>query len=96
VPSPRLTNDEIRTRLARVPRWKQDGDKIRREWKLADFAACFAFMTRIAAIAERREHHPDWSNSYSKLTIELTSHDVGGLSRRDFDMAEEIDALGVD
>ena len=92
-PSPKLTDAEIAQRIAALPAWKITGGKLRRELAFDDFVAAFGFMSSVALIAERMNHHPDWSNSYNKLVIELTSHDVKGLSRRDFELAAAIDAL---
>ncbi len=91
--SPKLNEDDVRSRLAQVPRWSRSGDKLKREFEFADFSAAFAFMTRVALAAEKANHHPDWSNSWSKVVIELSSHDVGGLSQRDFELARAIDRL---
>jgi len=57
------------------------------------FVQAFAFMSAVALLAERMNHHPDWSNSYNKVVIDLVSHDVKGLSQRDFDLAKAIDAI---
>lgn len=89
----KLTAAQTKTRLARVPRWKVAKGKLRREWKFHDFGEAFAFMTRVALLAEKRDHHPDWSNSYSRVVIELVTHDARGLTALDFELAEAIDAL---
>jgi 4a-hydroxytetrahydrobiopterin dehydratase len=68
-------------------------DAICRRFKFKDFTAAWAFMTQVAALAEAMDHHPEWSNTYNKVEITLTSHDVGGLSDRDTCMAAAIDAL---
>lgn len=91
--TPRLEEHELRSGLARLVRWERHGPCIRRELVFGDFAAAFAFMTRVAALAEERQHHPDWSNSWNRVVIELTSHDAGGLTRRDLELAAAIDAL---
>lgn len=64
-----------------------------RVFRFADFSAAFAFMTRVAMLAEVQDHHPEWSNVYNRVTIRLTTHDAGGLSARDAAMAAAIDAL---
>ncbi|MBB3172864.1 4a-hydroxytetrahydrobiopterin dehydratase [Endobacter medicaginis] len=89
-------SDAERAELAdTLPDWAlvEGRDAIRRVFKFADFSAAFGFMTRVALIAEKANHHPDWSNSYDTVTVELTSHDVGGLSSRDIRLAKAIDAL---
>jgi 4a-hydroxytetrahydrobiopterin dehydratase len=91
--SPKLNESEVRTRAAALPQWSVQGGKLHREFKFKDFVHAFGFMSSVAILAEKRNHHPDWSNGYDRVTIDLTSHDVGGLSQRDFDLAAAIDAL---
>lgn len=73
--------------------WEVVDGSLHRELTFDDFDAAFAFMTRVAAEAARRDHHPDWSNSYDTVVIDLTSHDAGGLTERDTDLAEAINRL---
>ncbi len=73
--------------------WKIVDGKLRRELEFADFSEAWAFMARVALLAEKNDHHPDWSNSWNKVTIELTSHDAGGLTDRDKKLAEAISDL---
>lgn len=73
--------------------WRQEDGCLRRDLVFADFATAFAFMTRVAAEAERLDHHPDWSNSWNKVSISLVSHDVGRVTERDHRLAEAIDRL---
>lgn len=68
-------------------------DAISRHFEFADFSEAFAFMTRVALIAESMDHHPEWSNVYNKVDVTLTTHDAGGLSERDVKMAKAIEAL---
>ena len=75
------------------PGWAVIDGKLHRELVFADFAEAFAFMTRVAELAERADHHPDWSNSWNTVTIDLTSHDVGGLTDRDVALAAAINEL---
>jgi len=72
--------------------WAVVGHAIRKEFVFRDFAEAFAFMTRVAGEAERLNHHPDWSNSWNRVVIELTSHDVDRLTARDTRLAAAIDA----
>ena len=90
-----LTREERETWLAALPDWSlaREGKAIVRTFAFDDFAQAFAFMTRIAIIAEKNDHHPEWSNVYNKVDIALTTHDAGGLSLRDMNMAKKIDAL---
>jgi len=91
----RLNTEEAAARLAALPGWElaRGGDAIRCEYRFADFSQAFAFMTRVALLAEAQDHHPEWSNVYNRVTIELTTHDAGGLSERDFRLAQAIGAL---
>lgn len=82
--------------LADHPRWQLADGALVRELTFADFRAAFAFMTRVAALADAADHHPDWSNSWNRVVIKLSSHDVGGLTPRDLALAEEIDRLVPD
>jgi 4a-hydroxytetrahydrobiopterin dehydratase len=81
--------------LSDHPLWAiEDGrDAIVRTFRFADFSEAFAFMTRVALLAEVEDHHPEWSNVYNRVTIALTTHDADGLSARDAKMAAAIDAL---
>jgi 4a-hydroxytetrahydrobiopterin dehydratase len=87
-----LTETEIRERLERLPGWERRGDEIRRTWSFADFRGAMAFVDRVADLAEAANHHPDIDIRYSKVTLALTTHDAGGLTARDFALAEAIGA----
>ena len=90
-----LTQEERDSWLRALPDWSlaRDGNAIERKFEFSDFAEAFAFMTRIAIIAEKRDHHPEWFNVYNRVEITLTTHDAGGLSLRDVNMAKKIDKL---
>jgi 4a-hydroxytetrahydrobiopterin dehydratase len=83
----------IAQRLTELPSWRLEDGKLRREFVFGNFVEAFGFMTRVALLAERADHHPEWSNVYKRVTIMLSTHEVGGLSERDFELAAEIDAL---
>jgi 4a-hydroxytetrahydrobiopterin dehydratase len=90
-----LTDAERRAALEDLAEWaaaRQD-KAIARTLTFADFSEAFAFMTRVALLAEQHDHHPEWSNVYNRVEIALTTHDAGGLSQRDVAMAKAIDAL---
>jgi 4a-hydroxytetrahydrobiopterin dehydratase len=87
----RMTDAEIAAALPDVPGWTRNGDGIERQYKFADFTHAFAFMARIALLAEKADHHPEWSNVYNRVDIRLTTHDAGGISARDFALARAID-----
>jgi 4a-hydroxytetrahydrobiopterin dehydratase len=72
---------------------RADGLAIERRFKFRNFSEAFAFMARVALIAEKQDHHPEWSNVYNSVNITLTTHDAGGLSERDVKMAKAIDRL---
>ncbi len=74
--------------------WEERDGALRRQFKFANFSEAFAFMTRVALLAEKRNHHPDWSNSWNTVDIALSSHDAGNtVTDRDRDLASAIDAL---
>ena len=73
--------------------YEEGRDAIKRTFTFKDFSEAFAFMTRVALLAEKGDHHPEWSNVYNRVEILLTTHDAGGLSSRDVAMAEAIEAL---
>lgn len=89
----KATEAEIAEALAQLPGWARDGDSIARKLEFAGFSAAFAFMTRVALLAEKHDHHPDWCNVYNRVEIRLYSHDAGGLTQRDFKLARAINAL---
>jgi len=90
-----LTDEERARALDRLDEWNYDEarDAITRRFTFDDFAAAFAFMTRVALLAEKADHHPEWTNVWNRVDILLTTHDAGGLSERDIRMARAIDAL---
>ena len=91
----KLDGEERALALRDLPDWApvQDPDGIRRLFSFKDFTAAFGFMTQVALLAEKADHHPEWSNVYNRVEILLTTHDAGGLSRRDIELAARIDAL---
>ena len=94
----KLTQSAIDTSLQALNKnadklWSIKDDKLYKEFKLSNFVAAFGFMTQVAMLAERANHHPEWFNVYNRVNISLTTHDAGGISKRDFDLAEEISKL---
>ncbi|MBB6123295.1 4a-hydroxytetrahydrobiopterin dehydratase [Sphingobium subterraneum] len=90
--------DEARAMILRdLHEWTvlHDPDAITRSFSFANFAEAFSFMTRVAFHAEALDHHPDWSNSYNRVVITLTTHDAGGLTEKDIELAKLIDMLAV-
>jgi 4a-hydroxytetrahydrobiopterin dehydratase len=92
---PQLTDTQRTEALAALAEWslRADGLAIERRFKFRNFSEAFAFMARVALIAEKQDHHPEWSNVYNSVNITLTTHDAGGLSERDVKMAKAIDRL---
>jgi len=87
-------NGSQRSDLASThPNWSVDDEKLRRDFQFRDFVEAFGFMSQVALLAEARNHHPNWSNVYNRVTIELTTHDLGGLSTLDTELAIAIDGL---
>jgi 4a-hydroxytetrahydrobiopterin dehydratase len=82
--------------LKELPHWEYDSEAqgIRRTVTFTDFAEAFGFMTRVAIVAEKADHHPEWFNVYNRVEVLLTTHDAGGLSKRDIDLAKAIDRFG--
>lgn len=89
----RLTDDELRVALKQLLAWELAEGALHRRFEFADFAEAFAFMARVAPLAEQANHHPDWSNSYNTVTVNLISHDVGTLTKRDVKLAKAIDKV---
>lgn len=88
-----FSEPEIRRRLAETPGWQlQDGNLVR-ELRFANFVEAFGFMTSVALVAERMNHHPDWSNVYNTVRIRLSTHDAGGITDKDFALASAISNL---
>ena len=89
----KLTDAEIAERLRTLPGWTLKAGKLHREYKLKDFVEAFGFMASCALVAERMNHHPEWTNVWNKVTVTLSTHDVGGLSSRDVTLARFIDSI---
>jgi 4a-hydroxytetrahydrobiopterin dehydratase len=83
----------VEARLAELSGWSVVDGKLHRELTFANFSEAFAFMTRVALIAEKLDHHPDWSNSWNKVVIDIASHDAGGITDLCFTFAAKVGAL---
>lgn len=95
---PPLSAEQVSDYLEALPEWSltDDGARIRREWRVKDFAAALDFFNRIGAVAEAEDHHPDLHlTAYRNVAVELWTHALGGLSENDFILAAKIDALPV-
>ena len=91
----KLTDAERAQELPALPHWRHDPerDALVRSLRFKDFNEAFGFMSRVALLAEKADHHPEWSNVYNRVEILLTTHDAGGLSKRDVALAKAIDDL---
>jgi 4a-hydroxytetrahydrobiopterin dehydratase len=91
----RLTEAERASLAAELPAWShpEGRDALRREFRFRDFSEAWGFMARVALLAEQHNHHPDWSNVWNTVRIELSTHDAGGLTANDVALAKAIDAL---
>jgi 4a-hydroxytetrahydrobiopterin dehydratase len=92
VPRALLAAEEIAALLRELPAWELRDGKLHRALAFADFAEAFAFMTRVAIEAEKLAHHPDWSNVWNRVAIALWTHDAGGVTQRDAELARRIEA----
>lgn len=91
----RLSPEERKAALGRLPRWTdvEGRDAIAKRFVFADFNAAFGFMTQVALVAEKMDHHPEWTNVYKTVDVTLSSHDAGGVSARDVQLAEAIERI---
>jgi len=89
----KLSTAEIEDRLGRLDGWALANGKLHKDYAFASFVQAFAFMTGVALVAEAMNHHPEWFNVYNRVTIDLTTHDAGGISAKDFELAAKADAL---
>lgn len=87
----RLTVNELTGLLPQG--WMIDGKKLRKEFKFKDFVGAFGFMTKVAIASEKMDHHPEWLNIYNRVIIDLTTHDIDGISSLDIKLARKINAL---
>ena len=89
----KLTTAQIEQQLENIAGWTVKDAKLHREFVFKNFVAAFGFMTRVALLAEAGNHHPEWFNVYNRVRIDLSTHDVGGVSQRDFKLARAINEL---
>jgi 4a-hydroxytetrahydrobiopterin dehydratase len=93
----KLTIEELRNALKRLPDWElaRDREAITRKFQFVDFDAAFAFMTRAALLAAKMDHHPEWFNVYNKVDVTLATHDAGGVTQKDIDLAAAMDGYAI-
>lgn len=89
----KLSDAELQTALTTLPSWSLVEGKLHRELRFESFVQAFSFMTAVALVAEKADHHPEWSNVYSRVVIDLTTHDSGGITAHDVKLATAIDGL---
>ncbi len=90
-----LSESTIAERLADIPGWELVDGRLHRELRFDDFVTAFGFMTSVAIVAEKLNHHPEWSNVYNRVTVDLSTHDAGGITDLDFELATRIDRLAA-
>ena len=93
-----LSEEERAAALKALPAWRYEAEEraIRRDFRFADFGEAFAFMTRAAIAAEKADHHPDWSNSWNKVAVALSTHSAGGVTGKDVALAKAMDGFAGD
>jgi 4a-hydroxytetrahydrobiopterin dehydratase len=93
MPTKKLTEQEVEDRLGQLEGWRLVGGKLHRAFECKDFNAAFGNMTRVALVAEAMNHHPEWCNVWNKVTIDLNTHSVNGISDLDFKLAAQINEI---
>lgn len=93
MPIEKFSAQQVQQELRSLKDWRLQDGKLYRCFKFASFVEAFGFMTRAALLAEKMDHHPEWSNVYSRVDVYLTTHDAGGISERDFLLASALDGL---
>lgn len=88
-----LTEADIHVALAELPGWSVQDGKLHREYKFSDFTLAFGFMAASATVIEKLNHHPEWSNVYNAVVVDLTTHDAGGITSKDVELAAKLENL---
>src|SRR6476660_2512720 len=91
----KLTPAELEAALKALNGWSIENEKLHREYRFPDFAHAFGFMTTAAIEIEKRNHHPEWSNVYNRVTVDLTTHDSKGITQKDVDLAHLLEQLSI-
>jgi 4a-hydroxytetrahydrobiopterin dehydratase len=89
----KLSQQQIEERLVKLSGWTVSQGKLHREYRFSDFAHAFGFMASVAVTAEALAHHPDWSNVWNRVTVDLVTHDVGAITEKDFELAAAMEAV---
>jgi 4a-hydroxytetrahydrobiopterin dehydratase len=89
----KLSDKDVAARLHELPGWALAAGKLHREYKFGGFAEAFGFMSTCALVAQKKDHHPEWSNVFDRVVVDLTTHDAGGITALDFALATEMEAV---
>ncbi|MEZ4372345.1 MAG: 4a-hydroxytetrahydrobiopterin dehydratase [Polyangiaceae bacterium] len=90
-----MSSSDLEAELATLTGWERRPDRLVKRFKFTDFVEAFGWMSQVALCAERMNHHPEWSNVYNRVDVELTTHDAGGISQRDVELARLMDAAAA-
>jgi len=91
----KLADDELKAAVASLPGWSLENAKLHKQYAFADFAHAFGFMATAAVLIEKMNHHPEWSNIYNRVDVHLTTHDAGGVTNRDIELARLLDSISA-
>ncbi len=91
----KLDKDELRDVVEKLSGWSLENDKLHREFRFQDFNEAFGFMARVALIAESMEHHPEWFNVWSRVVVDLSTHDAGGVTSLDVELAQKMNDIAA-
>jgi len=89
----KATDTEIQKAIADLDTWTVENGKLHREYKFRNFVQAFGFMAQVALLAERAAHNPEWFNVYNRVVVDLTTHEAGGITHKDFDLASQMEAI---
>ena len=89
----KATESEIQKAIAELGSWSVESGKLHREYRFRDFVQAFGFMAQVALLAERAAHHPEWFNVYNRVVVDLTTHEAGGITQKDLDLAREMEQI---
>jgi 4a-hydroxytetrahydrobiopterin dehydratase len=89
----KFNEQELNTSLKQLSAWELRDNKLHREFKFADFAHAFGFMSAAAVLIEKMNHHPEWFNVYNRVSVDLTTHDANGITERDVELARLLDSI---
>jgi 4a-hydroxytetrahydrobiopterin dehydratase len=89
----KLTDSQISEGLVSLTAWRVVNGKLHREYKFSDFAHAFGFMATAAPLIEKNNHHPEWANVYNRVTVDLSTHDAGGITQKDLDLAKLLEGI---